>query len=254
VNPFSVSGKLALITGAASGIGFAAAKVLAESGANLILSGRRLSELEKAAQTLANFTSRVHVAPFDLNQISNISGWFEQVGHHTGVPDILINSAGITRRGMAVDLQLADWNEVLAVSATAIFELSRCFARIRIAQGGGGRIVNLASLMTAAARPGTSAYTASKGALGQLTKVLAVQWAKYGIRVNAIAPGYIDTSLNRDLVSGPEFNSWVIGRCPMGRWGTPEDVAWPIVFLSSPAAEFMTGQVVFVDRGWLATF
>ena len=108
--------------------------------------------------------------------------------------------------------------------------------------------------MTAAARPGTSPYTASKGAVGQLTKVLAVEWAKHGILVNAIAPGYIDTDLNKALVADETFDSWVKGRCPLGRWGTPADIAWPVVFLASPAAAFMTGQVVFVDGGWLATF
>ena len=108
--------------------------------------------------------------------------------------------------------------------------------------------------MTSAARPGTSPYTASKGAVGQLTKVLAVEWAAHGILVNAIAPGYIDTDLNKNLVADPKFDSWVKGRCPLGRWGTPADIAWPVVFLASPAADFMTGQVIYVDGGWLATF
>lgn len=160
MNSFSVSGKLALITGASSGIGFGAAKAPAESGADLILTGRRPAELDKAAKALAKLAARVHVVPLDLQEVSNIPEWFEQVCAKTGAPDILINSAGIRRRGPAVELSLSDWNDVMSVNVTAIFELSRCFARMRIANGGGGRIVNLASLMTAAARPGTSAYTA----------------------------------------------------------------------------------------------
>lgn len=108
--------------------------------------------------------------------------------------------------------------------------------------------------MTAVARPGTSPYTASKGALGQLTKALAVEWAQHNINVNAVAPGYIATDLNRDPLHDPAFNSWVTERCPLGRWGTPADIAWPIVFLGSSASDFITGQVMYVDGGWLATF
>jgi gluconate 5-dehydrogenase len=171
-----------------------------------------------------------------------------------GTPDILVNSAGIQRRGVAIDLSLDDWNIVMTLNATAVFELSRTFARHLISESRSGRIINIASLMTAAARPGTSPYTASKGAVGQLTKALAVEWAQYGILVNAIAPGYIDTDLNKALISDPTFDEWVKSRCPLGRWGTPEDIAWPVVFLASPAANFMTGQVIFVDGGWLATF
>jgi gluconate 5-dehydrogenase len=142
----------------------------------------------------------------------------------------------------------------MALNATAIFELSRSLARLLIREGRGGRVINIASLMTAAARPGTSPYTASKGAVGQLTKALAVEWAQHGILVNAIAPGYVDTDLNKVLVADPAFDSWVKGRCPLGRWATPEDIAWPVVFLASAAAGFITGQVIYVDGGWLATF
>lgn len=254
MQPFRLDGKLALVTGASGGIGRAAARALAESGADLILVGRRSAELETARQALQSLTGRLSAKPFDLQDTAQIESWFDGVCAEAGVPEILINAAGITRRGAAIDLSLTDWNDVMAVNATAIFELSRCFARKRIAGGGGGRIVNVASLMTLAARPGTSPYTASKGAVGQLTKVLAVEWAQHGIRVNAIAPGYIATDLNLSLLSDPEFSAWVKDRCPLGRWGTPEDIAWPIVFLASAASDFMTGQVMLVDGGWLATF
>jgi gluconate 5-dehydrogenase len=254
MNPFSVAGKLALVTGATRGIGLGAARALALSGAGVILVGRDLAELERAAIEFRQITSQVHVMAYDLSDTRGISEWFENLCTAAGVPEILVNSAGISRRGAAVDLSLDDWNAVMTLNSTAIFELSRAFARRLIREGRSGRIVNIASLMTAAARPGTSPYVASKGAVGQLTKALAVEWAQYGILVNAIAPGYIDTDLNKSLIADPKFDSWVKGRCPLGRWGTPDDIAWPVVFLASPAAKFITGQVIFVDGGWLATF
>jgi gluconate 5-dehydrogenase len=254
MNPFTVDGKLALITGGSRGIGLGAARALTQVGADVILVGRNRPELELAAEELKQMARRVHVAPYDLSDTSGIGEWFESLCSMVGTPDILVNSAGVQRRGAAVDLSLDDWHTVMTLNATAIFELSRRFARHLIREGRGGRIINIASLMTAAARPGTSPYTASKGAVGQLTKALAVEWAQNGILVNAIAPGYIDTELNKALISDPTFNSWVKSRCPLGRWGTPEDIAWPIVFLASPAANFITGQVIFVDGGWLATF
>ncbi len=254
MNPFSVEGRLALVTGATRGIGLGAARALAEAGADVILVGRSEPELETAANELRTWGHAVYAAPFDLQNVEGIVVWFEDLCTKFGVPDVLVNSAGISRRGPAVDLTLEDWNAVMTLNATAIFELSRSFARCLMAEKRGGRVVNIASLMTAAARPGTSPYTASKGAVGQLTKVLAVEWAQHGILVNAIAPGYIDTDLNKALVADPAFDTWVKGRCPLGRWGTPADIAWPVVFLASPASGFVTGQVIYVDGGWLATF
>ena len=220
----------------------------------MILVGRNRFELEHAADELRQIARHVHVAPYDLSDTSGIEEWFNCLCTTVGTPEILVNSAGIQKRGAAIDLSLDDWHSVMTLNATAVFELSRTFARHLIGEKRTGRIINIASLMTAAARPGTSPYTASKGAVGQLTKALAVEWAQNGILVNAIAPGYIDTELNKSLISDPTFDSWVKSRCPLGRWGTPEDIAWPIVFLASPAANFITGQVIFVDGGWLATF
>jgi gluconate 5-dehydrogenase len=254
MNPFTVESKLALVTGATRGIGLGAARALAQSGAKVILVGRDEAALQAAAIDLRQFGTEVHVATYDLSETPGIATWFGDLCDRLGTPDILVNSAGISRRGPAVDLTLEDWNEVMALNATAIFEVSRALAKRLIAEGRPGRVINIASLMTAAARPGTSPYTASKGAVGQLTKVLAVEWAQNGILVNAIAPGYIDTDLNKNLIADPKFDAWVKGRCPLGRWGTPEDIAWPVVFLASPAAAFMTGQIIFVDGGWLATF
>jgi gluconate 5-dehydrogenase len=254
MNPFDLSGKVALVTGATRGIGLGVARAMAKSGAGVILAGRDQGFLEQSATELRQITDSVHIARCDLSQTDRIASWFERVCADYRSPDILVNSAGINRRGPAIDLSLDDWNEVIAVNTTAIFELCRGFARARIAEGKRGRIINIASLMTAAARSGISPYIASKGAIGQLTKAFAVEWANAGILVNAIAPGYIDTELNKELIADAAFDHWVKGRCPLGRWGTPEDIAWPVVFLAGSAAGFITGQVIYVDGGWLATF
>lgn len=249
------TGRLAMVTGGTRGIGLAAARALAEAGADTILVGRDEATLHRAADGIAAATGRtVHVEPFDLGEVAAIGDWFDGVCERVGVPDILVNAAGTTRRGPATELALADWNAVLALNASAMWELSRRVAARLIAADRPGHIVNIASLMTAAARVGTSPYTASKGAVGQLTKALAVEWAPHGILVNAIAPGYIATDLNQSLQDDPAFDAWVKERCPLGRWGQPADVAGPIAFLTSDAARFITGQTIYVDGGWLSTF
>lgn len=251
---FDLSGQLALVTGGTRGIGLASARALAEGGLDVILVGRDEAELERAATGLRATGRAVHVEAFDLSRCAEIAAWFEGVRARVGTPDVLVNAAGISHRGMAVDLPLDAWNAVMALNTTAMWELSRKFAQALIDEGRPGRVVNIASLMTAAARPGTSPYTASKGAVGQLTKALAVEWAQHGILVNAIAPGYIETDLNKSLKDDPAFDAWVKGRCPIGRWGQPADIAGPVAFLTSDAAGFITGQTIYVDGGWLSTF
>jgi gluconate 5-dehydrogenase len=254
MNPFSVTGRLAMVTGGSRGIGLGAAQALGKSGARVILVARNEEPLRTGARELRAEGIETECSVMDLGQPERIAQWFTECTGRLGTPDILVNAAAITRRGMATELRLEDWTATMTLNATSVFELSRCFARTLIAEGRMGKVINLASLMTAAARRGTSAYTASKGAIGQLTKALAVDWAPHGILVNAVAPGYIETDLNEALLADPQFDAWVKQRCPLGRWGKPEDIAWPIVFLASSASDYITGQVLYVDGGWLATF
>src|SRR5665213_4381724 len=204
MNRFSVDGKLAMVTGGSRGIGLATARALGESGARVILVARSLEALNRAQEELKTARIDAVYSACDLRDTDSIAAWFDKCVAQFGQPDILVNAAGIQRRGLATELSLSDWNQVLAVNTTAIFELSRCFARRLIAAGRKGKIVNIASLMTAAARRGVAAYTASKGAVGQLTKALAVDWAEHGILVNAVAPGYVDTELNKALIEDAE--------------------------------------------------
>lgn len=251
---FRLDGKRALITGASKGIGLGISRAFAESGADIILVARGEDELASAAESLKPAGRNIQYTTFDLENVNQIEEWYQSVCKKFGAPDILVNNAATTRRGAAETLSLEDWDAVLNLNLKAVFALSQAFARERIASNKKGKIVNLASLLTAASRPGTAPYTASKGGIGQLTKALAVDWASKGIHVNAVAPGYIDTPLNKALKDNSEFDAWVKKRCPFGRWGSPEDIAWPTVFLASPAAEFITGQTFYVDGGWMATF
>ena len=253
-NKFQLAGRRALVTGASKGIGLGIARAIAAAGADVMLVARSQEELAAAAATLRDTGRQVSVCPFDLRNTDEIPAWFGNVIETHGRPDILVNAAGITRRAPAEDVTIEDWNDTLAINLTAVFRLSQAFARSCFAAAARGKIINIASLMTVAARRTNAAYTASKGGIGQLTKALAVDWADKGILVNAIAPGYIATKLTEPLVNDPKFDAWVKQRCPLARWGTPEDIAWPAVFLASAAADYITGQILFVDGGWMATF
>jgi gluconate 5-dehydrogenase len=252
IDRFRLDGKLALVTGGSRGIGLGIARGLAQSGADLILVSRSESDLLAAQEDLRATGRKVSISRFDMGESKEIAPWYEALVKERGGVDILVNNAGMSRRGPAEQLTLDDWQTVIDLNLTAIFALSQAFAKERIAARKKGKIVNIGSLMCHAGRPGTSPYAASKGGVLMLTKSLALDWAKHGILVNAIGPGYIDTPLTKPLIDDPKFNSWVVERCPLGRWGTPEDLASVAVFLASPASDFITGQIIYADGGWLA--
>ena len=251
---FRLDGKRALISGGSRGIGFGIARALASAGAELTLVARGTEALDEAKSRLVENGAAVEVYSFDVARVDEIPEAYAEIARSFGAPDILVNAAGLARRAPAHELSVEDWRRVVDVNLTAVFATSRAFANERIASGKRGKIINIASLMSEAARRDTSAYTASKGGVKLLTKALAVDWAPYGINVNAIGPGYIRTDLTRPLWEDREFDSWVKQRTPFGRWGEPEDIGGAAVFLASGASDFVTGQVIYVDGGWLATF
>ncbi len=252
-NLFSLSGKTALVTGGSRGIGLAITKGLAEHGADVAIAARSKDQLEVAARQIHADTGRkIRPFPFDLKDIEGIDEFFKSVIAETKGIDILVNCAGTTIRGPAEDVDLKTWNQVIEVNLTSAFVLSQAFCRHRKKTGKAGRIINIGSLTCHGARPTTAAYASSKGGLLMLTKTLAVEWAKYKINVNAIGPGYITTELTEPLWTNEDFNKWVLSKTPLAMWGKPEDLVGTTILLASRAGDFITGQIIYVDGGWLA--
>ena len=250
---FDLSAKTALVTGGSRGIGLAIAKGLAEHGADVAIVARTKEQLETAAGEIQAQTSRKAWSfTFDLGDSASIEDFFESVVSRTEGVDILVNCAGTTIRGQAEEVDLMTWNEVIEVNLTSAFMMSQAFCRHRRDSNRGGRIINIGSLTCHSARPTTAAYASSKGGLLMLTKTLAVEWAKYNINVNAIGPGYIATELTEPLWTDEEFDRWVLSKTPLARWGQPDDLVGTAVLLASKAGEFITGQIIYVDGGWLA--
>ena len=224
---FNLSGKRALITGSSQGIGFALARGLAGAGADLILNGRDAAKLEAARQELGDAGATVHALPFDATDHEAVRRAVDGFEAEVGAIDILINNAGMQHRTELHNFPPDAFERLLQT--------------------------NIASVQTALARPGIAPYTATKGAVGNLTKGMATDWAQYGLNCNAIAPGYFDTPLNAALVADPEFSTWLAKRTPAGRWGRVEELVGAAVFLSSDAASFVNGHILYVDGGITAS-
>jgi 2-deoxy-D-gluconate 3-dehydrogenase len=252
---FRLDGKVALVTGAASGLGAAIATALAQAGAQVAVHGNRRAATETSASIGA--TSAAFQA--DLSSTEGAEKLFSEVHAHFGHVDILINNAGTIHRDAAVDTTLESWQQVLQVNLTSVFQLSQLFARdvfSREAKGAegkpvGGKIVNIASLLSFQGGIRVPAYASSKGGVAQLTKALANEWAPRGIQVNAIAPGYFATTNTEALQADETRNRQILERIPAARWGQPQDLAGAALYLSAPASDYVTGTVLTVDGGWM---
>lgn len=252
-NPlFDLTGRTALITGSSRGLGLAIARGLAQAGAALVINGRDERNLAAAAASLRAGGARVHESAFDVTDGAAGAAAVARVEQEFGVVDILVNNAGIHQRAPLAEMSEAQWRAVIDTNLTSAFLVARAVAPRMIARGR-GKIINICSVMSEVSRPTIANYAAAKGGLKMLTRAMAAEWARHGLQANAIGPGYFVTELNQALVANPEFNRWICGRTPAGRWGQPHELAGAAVFLASPASDFVNGQVIYVDGGLLAS-
>lgn len=245
---FDLSGRTALITGSSQGIGLALAKGLGEAGAKIVLNGRDGAKLAEAAGKLRADGLSVSELAFDVTDNGAVNAAIDGFESANGAIDILVNNAGMQFRTPLEDFPADMFEKMLATNVSSVFNVGQAVARHMIKRGQ-GKIVNIASVQTALARPGIAPYTATKGAVGNLTKGMATDWAKYGLQVNAIAPGYFDTPLNAALVGDPEFTAWLEKRTPAGRWGNVDELVGACIFLTAPASSFVNGHTLYVDGG-----
>ncbi len=249
---FDLSGRRCLITGSSQGIGFALARGLAGAGAEIILNGRNQTRLAEAAERLREDSAKVQILAFDVTNHGAVKAAVDRFEEDEGAIDILINNAGMQHRGPLEDFDPADFERLIQTNVTSVFNVGQAVARHMIPRGR-GRIVNICSVQSALARPSIAPYTASKGAVANLTKGMATDWAKYGLQVNGLAPGYFETELNAALVADPEFTAWLTKRTPAGRWGRVEELVGAAVFLSGESASFVNGHILYVDGGITAS-
>jgi gluconate 5-dehydrogenase len=245
---FDLTGKRALITGSSQGIGLALARGLAAAGAEVVLNGRDEARLAAAAASVPGSRTLA----FDATDHAAVRAAVDGLEGDGGVIDILVNNAGMQHRAPLEDFPAEAFERLLHTNISSVFNVGQAVARHMIGRGA-GKIINICSVQTALARPGIAPYTATKGAVGNLTKGMATDWARYGLQCNAIAPGYFDTPLNAALVADPAFSAWLEKRTPAGRWGRVEELVGACVFLSSAASSFVNGHVLYVDGGITAS-
>lgn len=246
---FDLTGKVAIVTGANTGIGQGIAVALAQAGADIALVGR--SDANETAQLVEAAGRKSAIIRADLSSVEPCDYIVGEAIAKLGGADILVNNAGIIRRNDALDFTEDDWDSVMDTNLKSLFFLSQAAARHMVSHGG-GKIINIASMLTFQGGIRVASYTASKSGVGGLTKLLANEWASKGINVNAIAPGYIATNNTAALQADEKRNSEILGRIPAARWGDPADLGGAAVFLASDAAQYVQGHVLAVDGGWLA--
>ena len=249
---FDLSGRTALVTGSARGIGYALAEGLAAAGASVVLNGTHPDTVAESVSKLASAGYKAQGRAFDVTDEAAVAEAFAQWDKDGVQIDIVVNNAGIQFRKPLVDLELSDWQRVIDTNLTSAFIVAKQAARRMIARGTGGKIINVGSLTSEAARATVGAYTAAKGGIKMLTRAMSAEWAAANIQANAIGPGYILTDMNKPLIENAAFDAWVKNSNPSQRWGKPEELVGTAVYLASPASSYVNGQIIYVDGGWLA--
>ena len=245
---FDLSGRRALVTGSSQGIGFALAKGLADHGAAIVLNGRDTGKLEAASRQLQEAGAVVSVSDFDVTDPEAVRRGVDAIEAGIGPIDILVNNAGMQFRSPLEEFPVDRFEQLMKTNVSSVFYVGQAVARHMIGRGQ-GKIINIASVQSELARPGIAPYTATKGAVKNLTRGMCTDWARYGLQVNAIAPGYFRTPLNQALVDNPEFSSWLEKRTPAARWGNVEELVGAAVFLAGRASSFVNGHTLYVDGG-----
>jgi gluconate 5-dehydrogenase len=249
---FDLAGRTALVTGSTRGIGLALARGLGEAGARVVVNSRRQAAVDDATAVLQRAGLDARGAAFDVADEASVRSAFEAFDREGLAIDILINNAGIQHRQPMLELALADWQRVLDTNLTAAFLVGREAARRMVARGRGGKIINIGSLTSEAARATVAPYTVAKGGIKLLSKAMAAEWAVHGIQANSIGPGYILTEMNEALINNAAFDAWVKASNPAQRWGKPEELVGTAIFLASAASDYVNGQIIYVDGGWLS--
>lgn len=249
-SPFRLDGKRALVTGANTGIGQGIALSLAEAGAEVIAVGR--SSMAETEALISNAGGTCYALKADLGVASERQALIDRAVKEFGALDILVNNAGIIRRADALEFTEQDWDEVLDLNLKAVFFLAQDFAKHALARQATGKIINIASLLSFQGGIRVASYTASKGGVAGITRLLACEWAAKGLNVNAIAPGYVVSNNTEALRADPDRNAAILARIPAARWANPADIGGAAVFLASSAADYIHGAILPVDGGWLA--
>jgi gluconate 5-dehydrogenase len=245
---FDLNGKTALVTGSSQGIGFALAKGLAEAGARVIINGRDPERLQNAHKKLQDAGIETIIRAFDVTDPQSVEDAFAEMESSIGPIHILVANAGIMRRAPATEMPPETWREVLGTNLDGVWYCCQAAGK-RMVPRGAGKIITICSVQSELGRPTIAPYAASKGALRMLTRTLCAEWAKHGVNVNGVAPGYYATELTSALVQNAEFSDWLCQRVPAGRWGVPEDLAGAVVFLAGNTSSFVTGQNLHINGG-----
>lgn len=248
---FQLTDKIAMVTGSTRGLGEVAALALAKAGADVAVCGRNIEDLNRVSSAITALGRKSAGYHLDVTSRESIHSGVEQILKQFGKVDILVNNAGVNHRQPVIEYPEEMWDLVIGTNLKGCFLVTQAVVP-QMLQRGYGKVINLSSIMGAVGLPNQVAYASSKGGVNQMTKVMALEWAKNGVTVNAVGPTYFATELNTQIQNDPERFNFINERTPMGRWGDPDELEGVIIFLASPASDFITGQTIYIDGGWTA--